>query len=83
MKPQSDIPPALIDHLRYPEDLFKVQRDLISRYHVSDTNVFYSGEDFWAVPDEPGAEQRAAAALLPVHPDAGADEAGVQPDQRR
>jgi uncharacterized membrane protein (UPF0182 family) len=54
VKPQSDLPPALIDHLRYPEDLFKVQRDLISRYHVGDTNVFYSGEDFWAVPDEPG-----------------------------
>jgi uncharacterized protein len=54
VKPQSDIPPALVEHLRYPEDLFKVQRDLISRYHVSDTNVFYSGEDFWAVPDEPG-----------------------------
>jgi uncharacterized membrane protein (UPF0182 family) len=54
VKPQSDIPPALVDHLRYPEDLFKVQRELISRYHVSDTNVFYSGEDFWAVPREPG-----------------------------
>ncbi|MDQ1636649.1 MAG: uncharacterized protein QOJ32_3458 [Frankiaceae bacterium] len=54
VKPTSEIPPALVDHLRYPEDLFKVQRTLISRYHVSDTNVFYSGEDFWAVPREPG-----------------------------
>jgi uncharacterized membrane protein (UPF0182 family) len=54
VKPQKDIPPDLVQHLRYPEDLFKVQRDLVSRYHVSDTNVFYSGEDFWAVPDEPG-----------------------------
>src|SRR4051794_5900237 len=54
VKPESEIPDGLAQHLRYPEDLFKVQRDLISRYHVSDPNVFYSGEDFWAVPDEPG-----------------------------
>lgn len=40
-------------HLRYPEDLFKVQRDLIGSYHVTDPKQFYTGEDFWAPSAEP------------------------------
>jgi uncharacterized protein len=51
---QTTIPAGLEAHFRYPEDLFKVQRDLIGRYHVTDPAGFYSQEDFWAVPDEPG-----------------------------
>ena len=41
-------------HLHYPEDLFKVQRELIGQYHVTDPTGFYTQEDFWSVPDEPG-----------------------------
>jgi uncharacterized membrane protein (UPF0182 family) len=48
------IPADLQAHLHYPEDLFKVQRDLISKYHVTDPIGFYTQEDFWSVPDEPG-----------------------------
>ena len=42
-------------HLRYPEDLFKVQRTLLAQYHVTDPQAFYSGQDFWKVPDDPTA----------------------------
>ena len=45
----------LVAHLRYPEDFFKVQRDLLAQYHVTDAKAFYSKEDFWAVPTEPNA----------------------------
>ena len=45
--------PSLRAHLRYPEDLFKVQRDILSRYHVTDPHAFYSGQDFWNVPNDP------------------------------
>jgi hypothetical protein len=48
------IPAELQAHFRYPEDLFKVQRDLIGQYHVTDPVGFYTQEDFWSVPDEPG-----------------------------
>jgi uncharacterized membrane protein (UPF0182 family) len=48
------IPKDLEAHFRYPEDLFKVQRDLIGRYHVTDPVGFFTQEDFWTVPDEPG-----------------------------
>ncbi len=53
VKPQSDIDGQLMSHVRYPEDLFKVQRELLANYHVSDSNAFFGGQDFWAVPDDP------------------------------
>jgi hypothetical protein len=53
VKPRAETPPELAVHFRYPEDLFKVQRDLLSRFHVSDPRQFNSGQDFWAVPADP------------------------------
>lgn len=53
LKPISDIDGATMSHLRYPEDLFKVQRDLLTRYHVTDAVQFFSGNDFWSTPDDP------------------------------
>jgi uncharacterized membrane protein (UPF0182 family) len=53
VKPLSQISSQLMAHLRYPEDLFKVQRTLLGRYHVSDPQSFYSGNDFWRIPDDP------------------------------
>ncbi len=47
------IPDGLIDHLRYPEDLFKVQRYQFARYHVTDEGDFYQGNNRWAVPEDP------------------------------
>lgn len=43
----------LMSHVRYPQDLFKVQRSLLARYHVTDAASFYSGGDFWNVPTDP------------------------------
>jgi uncharacterized membrane protein (UPF0182 family) len=51
--PSSDISPALRKHLRYPEDLFKVQRELLGAYHVTNATSFYNKEDFWEVPSDP------------------------------
>ncbi|WP_432835224.1 UPF0182 family membrane protein [Dactylosporangium sp. CA-092794] len=53
VKPRSAISPALMDHMRYPEDQFKVQRDLLSRFHVTSPDGFFSGQDFWEVPKDP------------------------------
>ena len=41
------------EHLRYPEDLFKVQRALLAKYHVNDPVTFFSTSDFWDVPQDP------------------------------
>nr|MDT0665769.1 UPF0182 family protein [Micromonospora sp. DSM 115978] len=51
--PEAEIPDSLREHVRYPEDLFKVQRDVLASYHVQDPRQYYSQEDFWAVPPSP------------------------------
>lgn len=53
VEPKQDISDALMAHLRYPQDLFKVQRELLSRYHVEDATTFLSGSEVWQVPDDP------------------------------
>ena len=47
-----------MSHLRYPEDLFKVQRNLLARYHVTDAGQFFSGNDFWRNPNDPTQQRR-------------------------
>lgn len=53
VKPKSAISKELAEHLRYPEDLFKVQRMLLAKYHVNDPVTFFSTSDFWDVPLDP------------------------------
>ncbi len=53
VKPKSSIPPELESHFRYPADLFKVQRDLLAQFHVTNPGEFFTEADFWAVPDDP------------------------------
>ncbi|RCG29528.1 UPF0182 family protein [Sphaerisporangium album] len=57
IKPKSEITPQLMEHLRYPEDLFKVQRDILGNYHVTDANAFYGQQDFWKVPEDPASSK--------------------------
>src|SRR3954447_17255867 len=53
IKPRSAMTDELVGHVRYPEDLFKVQRDVLTRYHVSDPVDFYNQSDRWQIPDDP------------------------------
>jgi uncharacterized protein len=53
IKPKADISAELAEHLRYPEDLFKVQRALLAKYHVDDPVKFFTNADFWDVPLDP------------------------------
>jgi uncharacterized protein len=53
VKPASDISPDLRAHFRYPEDQFKVQRELLTRYHVQNPAEFFSTVSFWDVPSDP------------------------------
>jgi uncharacterized membrane protein (UPF0182 family) len=58
VQPRSSIPPELVNHFRYPQDMFKVQRQILTKYHVTDASAFYNGEGFWEVPEDPGAKGR-------------------------
>ncbi|SCL41199.1 hypothetical protein GA0074692_6193 [Micromonospora pallida] len=53
--PKSEIPAELAAHFRYPADMFKVQRNLLTKFHVTNPGDFYSGQDFWQVPNVPDA----------------------------
>ncbi|WP_275004842.1 UPF0182 family protein [Promicromonospora iranensis] len=64
IKPMDEISGDLMSHLRYPEDLFKVQRTLLSQYHVTDSAEFFSGQDFWNNPTDPTSD----AATAPLQP---------------
>lgn len=56
VKPRSAISKPLLEHLRYPVDLFKVQRDVLREYHVTDAQTFYKGEERWKVPEDPASK---------------------------
>lgn len=56
-KAELDAKPDLRKHLRYPEDLFKLQRSLLTRYHVNDAQTFFRASNFWSVPADPGTEE--------------------------
>jgi uncharacterized membrane protein (UPF0182 family) len=53
VKPEKDIPAYLRPHLRYPPDLFEVQRQVLAQYHVGNPQAFYGGQNFWTVPNDP------------------------------
>ncbi|GAA3761819.1 UPF0182 family protein [Microbacterium kribbense] len=58
LKPISQMSGELMSHVRYPTDLFKVQRSVLNIYHVTDVNSFYRGDNIWATPDDPQQSDR-------------------------
>jgi len=73
-----DMPDDLVSHLRYPEDVFRVQTNMWGRYHVRNPSTFYNNNDAWNVALDPGtsgaapATQPTNAAGQPVGPPVGA-----------
>jgi uncharacterized membrane protein (UPF0182 family) len=50
MRPMEDMPADLRAHVRYPEDLFRIQSELYTIYHMDQPDVFYHREDQWQIP---------------------------------
>jgi uncharacterized membrane protein (UPF0182 family) len=67
VKAKSAISADLMSHLRYPEDLFRVQRDILASYHVKSAAAFYGGQDFWRVPSDPSTFGGNAGAQPPYY----------------
>jgi uncharacterized protein len=63
---QSEMTEGLLYHVRYPSDLFKVQRNILGAYHVTDPGTFYSSEDEWVTPNDP-VSNPAAPRLQPPY----------------
>ncbi|MBY6314558.1 MULTISPECIES: UPF0182 family protein [Nocardiaceae] len=56
VQPEENITDELRQHFRYPEDLFKVQREMLAKYHVNDPGEFFTNNAFWSVPSDPTVE---------------------------
>lgn len=54
--PVAQAPDGLAEHFRYPEDLFQIQSDLYTTYHIEGAGPFYSKADEWEVPPDPSQE---------------------------
>ena len=67
VKAKSEISKELLSHIRYPEDMFRVQRDILSAYHVTSADAFYGGQDFWRVPRDPSTFGANAGNQPPVY----------------
>jgi uncharacterized protein len=59
--------PDLLAHFRYPENLFQIQAFQYTNYHVTDPNVFYGKQDFWALPIDPTVEGSEEARMRPYY----------------
>ncbi|TCJ31223.1 UPF0182 family protein [Nocardioides jejuensis] len=81
VKDRADIPKDLLEHMRYPEDFWKVQRYQLARYHVTDPTTFFSGNEKWQVPNDPTSPTTAGAAtqLQPPYRLSVRDEDGGSP----
>lgn len=65
IEPMANISGDLMSHMRYPEDMFKVQRELLTSYHVTNASDFYAGGDRWRLAEETST---AVSAALPDQP---------------
>ena len=57
---KSSMSNELLDHIRYPEDLFTIQSDMYRDYHMTDPRVFYADEDPWVIPSDSSTTPRVA-----------------------
>ena len=68
LKSTSEMSGDLLSHVRYPTDMFKVQRAMLGEYHVTDADAFYSAEDKWRTPNDPVSSNGANAQKLAQPP---------------
>jgi uncharacterized membrane protein (UPF0182 family) len=64
-KPLQSMPGDLQKHIRYPEDLFRLQAQLYRAYHMESPDVFYNREDLWQFPRQAGGGQ--AVPMVPYY----------------
>ncbi|SFS15505.1 hypothetical protein SAMN04487783_2054 [Agrococcus baldri] len=69
IRPISEMSGELMSHVRYPADMFKLQRSILGDYHVTNPDTFFSGDDQWATPTDPteGSTQAAAPTQPPYY----------------
>jgi uncharacterized protein len=72
--PLDEMPAELRQHLRYPEDLFRVQTELYSKYQVPATE-FFSRNGAWSVAQAPSVDRQDSSTGATVGPPAAEEDA--------
>jgi len=67
-KDASAMPPALHKHVRYSEQLLKLQAEVYGLYHMTDPEMFYNREDLWTLATESSVDDQAQRTTQPVAP---------------
>jgi hypothetical protein len=57
-KPMAEMPAGIKNHVRYPVDMFSIQTEMYTTFHMTDPNVFYNKEDLWLIPQEVVGDQQ-------------------------
>lgn len=66
IEPASEMSDELMSHIRYPADLFKMQRSILETYHVDNAGTFFTGDDAWNTPNDP-TQGKTAKAVPPYY----------------
>lgn len=67
-KPIDKMPQEMQDHLRYPEDLFRIQTNIYKRYHQSDPTVYYRNSDLWDIASRADLIEASETSSEPLEP---------------
>ncbi len=67
-KDASAMPPDLRRHVRYPEDLIKLQSEVYGLYHMTSAEVFFNREDLWTVATETGTDSNGQQTMQVMQP---------------
>ena len=67
-KDASAMPVDMRRHVRYPEDLFKVQSEVYGLYHMTNPQVFFNREDLWTVATETGTDNNGQQTVQMMQP---------------
>src|SRR5688572_2019478 len=65
--PLAEMPAALREHVRYPEDIFAVQSQMYATYHMTQAAVFYNREDQWEIPTIDESADGRASTMQPYY----------------
>jgi uncharacterized protein len=67
LRSAEDMTEDVLSQVRYPSDLFKVQRNILGRYHVTEPGSFYATDDEWRTPNDPVSNPNAPTLQPPYY----------------
>lgn len=67
LRPRDEMPPAVLEHVRYPEDLYMIQTDRYATYHITSPDNFYSKEDVWTIARNPTSQDVVPSPVPPYY----------------